>query len=776
MDDSAELIREFLIESGENLDQMDRDFVKLEDDPSNIEILAGIFRAIHTIKGTCGFFGFSKLESVTHVGENLLSKLRDGELHVNSEITTALLQLVDAVREMLASIEASGEEGAGDYSALVAALTRLQSAKATEPAAAETGAVGSNIPTDDALVERPLGQALVDEGKASPESVARALERQSAGDPRHIGELLIEQGEVSPDDVVDLLKKKEQAQQQKAGSVTDSSIRVDVGLLDKLMNMVGELVLARNQTVQYGTQFEDSNFQAVAQRLSLITTELQEGVMKTRMQPIGNVWSKFPRIVRDVSSSLGKQVRLEMEGQGTELDKTVLEAIKDPLTHIVRNSVDHGLEPTADRIAAGKPAEGLLLLRAYHEGGQVIIEISDDGRGVNVDRVRAKAVERGLVTEAQVARMSEREIANLVFLPGFSTAEKVTNISGRGVGMDVVKTNIEKIGGAVELRSETGRGTTLKIKIPLTLAIVPALIVMCGQERYAIPQVNLLELVRLEQESWSRAIETVHGCPVYRLRGKLLPLIHLRELLRLEEPVTGDSERGEAVSIVVLQAENRQFGLVVESVQDTEEIVVKPLGSQLKHIEVFAGAAIMGDGRIALILDVMGIGRAAQIMSEGGERTMREVAGQSGSASGSQESLLLVRHGETGRMAIPLSVVARLEDFETGRLERVGERTVIQYREQILPLFHLGGLVEGSGGTLSGHGPESAGEPVHVVVYSRSGQDVGLVVDEILDISNDAISTTGKASRPGVRATAVVHGKVTEILDIERMVELALTA
>lgn len=772
MDESAELVREFLIESGENLDQMDRDFVKLEDDPGNIEILAGIFRAIHTIKGTCGFFGFSKLESVTHVAENLLSKLRDGALHINSEITTALLQLVDAVREMLASIESSGAEGDGDYSVLIATLTRLQTESVGAAASAEAKKEEDRAEPEES--EKPLGQALIDAGKVEPAAVAKALDRQSAGDPRHIGELLVEQGEVHPDDIVDLLKKKEQSQ-QKAGALSESSIRVDVGLLDKLMNMVGELVLARNQTVQYGAQFEDSSFQAVAQRLSLITTELQEGVMKTRMQPIGNVWSKFPRIVRDVSSSLGKQVRLEMEGQGTELDKTVLEAIKDPLTHIVRNSVDHGIEPPAERRAAGKPAEGVLLLRAYHEGGQVIIEIADDGRGVNLDRVRAKALERSLITDAQASKMSEREIANLIFLPGFSTAEKVTNISGRGVGMDVVKTNIEKIGGAVELRSDYGQGTTLKIKIPLTLAIVPALIVMCGRERYAIPQVNLLELVRLEQESWARSIETVHGSPVYRLRGKLLPLIHLRELLNLSALSEEESNTG-AIYIVVLQAENRQFGLVVESVQDTEEIVVKPLGLQLKHIEVFAGAAIMGDGRIALILDVMGIGRAAQIMSESGERAMRESASHAAAADRSQESLLLVRYGDVGRMAIPLSVVARLEDFEPERLERAGERTVIQYRDLILPLLNLGGLVDGTGAAINVASSGGTAQPVHVVVYSRDGQDVGLVVDEILDIANDKISSTGKASRAGVRATAVVQGKVTEILDIEHIVEMALSA
>ena len=403
----------------------------------------------------------------------------------------------------------------------------------------------------------------------------------------------------------------------RGSAVSDSTIRVDVGLLDKLMNLVGELVLARNQVLQFTSQSADSAFLATSQRLNLITTELQGSVMKTRMQPIGNVWSKLPRVVRDLAAACGKEVRLEMEGKETELDKTIIEAIKDPLTHIVRNSVDHGIERPETRVERRKPAEGCLKMRAYHEGGQVIIEITDDGGGIDCERVKQKALQRALITPEQAARMSDHEALYLIFLPGFSTAEKVTNVSGRGVGMDVVKTNIERIGGTVDLQSQPGKGTTLKIKIPLTLAIIPALIVTSGGDRFAIPQVSLLELVRLEVEQASQQIEFIHGAPVYRLRGQLLPFAYLNRELRLNDADDdGLKPSVEATTIVVLQADGHPFGLVVDEINDTEEIVVKPLGKQLKGVASFAGATIMGDGRVALILDVLGLAQRAGVVAE----------------------------------------------------------------------------------------------------------------------------------------------------------------
>lgn len=392
--------------------------------------------------------------------------------------------------------------------------------------------------------------------------------------------------------------------------MADTSIRVDVGLLDKLMNLVGELVLARNQITQFGSSQEDPAFLGTVQRLNLLTGELQAGVMKTRMQPVGSVWGKFPRLVRDLAVACGKQVRIDMEGQETELDRTIIEAVRDPLTHMVRNAVDHGIEPPAERAAWGKPAEGRLFLHALHEGGKVVIELTDDGGGIDPRRVRDKALLSGLVTPEQAARLGDRELLDLIFLPGFSTTDRVTQFSGRGVGMDVVRTNIEKIGGTVDVDSTLGRGTTIRMKIPLTLAIIPALVVSTGGDRYAIPQVSLLELVRLEGEQVRKGVEQFHGIPVYRLRGNLLPLVYLDRELGVEPIRAGDE-----INIVVLQADDRPFGLVVDAIRDTEEIVVKPLQKALKGIGVFSGATIMGDGNVALILDVLGLAQRAGVVS-----------------------------------------------------------------------------------------------------------------------------------------------------------------
>jgi two-component system chemotaxis sensor kinase CheA len=538
-----------------------------------------------------------------------------------------------------------------------------------------------------------------------------------------------------------------------------------VGLLDKLMNLVGELVLARNQVLQFTTQSADSTFLATSQRLNLITTELQGSVMKTRMQPIGNVWNKLPRMVRDLATACGKEIRIEMEGQETELDKTIIEAIKDPLTHIVRNSVDHGIERPQARVEHGKPAEGCLKMRAYHEGGQVNIEITDDGGGIDYERVKQKALQRGVITAEQAGRMSDHETLHLIFLPGFSTAEKVTNVSGRGVGMDVVKTNIEKIGGTVDLQSQLGEGTTLKIKIPLTLAIIPALIVTSGGDRFAIPQVSLLELVRLEGEQARRQIEFIHGAPVYRLRGQLLPLAYLNRELNIKEKSESDSA---AVNIVVLQADGHPFGLVVDEINDTEEIVVKPLGKQLKSVSSFAGATIMGDGRVALILDVLGLAQRANVVSEVRDRTMSEKVVQAHKAANTRQALLLFDAGQGSRMAIPLSMVARLEEFPQSAVEHAGAQEVVRYRGQILPLIRVSKHVPVVRKTAT-----DQNELMQVVVYSEQGRSVGLVVGRINDIVDETITVKRHACGNGIFGSVVIQDKVTDLLDVQAVIRAA---
>jgi two-component system chemotaxis sensor kinase CheA len=707
--EDTELTREFLIETNENLARLDQEMVLLEQRPKDATLLASIFRVIHTLKGTCGFLSFSTIEGITHHAETILGHVRAGERDLTPELVTLVLETVDAVKAELTSIERTNKESGAKYEALV---RRLERAAELRPVAATT---------------QPVAAVTLD--AVAPESPAL----ESSGG--------------------------------KGSAVADATIRVDVGLLDKLMNLVGELVLARNQVLQFTSRLEDASLAATSQRLNLITSELQEGVMKTRMQPIGVVWNKLPRVVRDLSSLCGKQIALEMDGAETELDKTIIEAIKDPLTHIVRNACDHGIEGPEARVRAGKPAGGRLLLRAFHEGGSVNIEIADDGNGIDGQRVKAKALQQELIREEQAERMSDRELANLVFLPGFSTAREVTSISGRGVGMDVVKTNIEKIGGTVDLVSRRGLGTTIRIKIPLTLAIIPGLIVSVRQERFVIPQTSLLELVRLEGDESRRQIEWVGNTPLYRRRGKLLPLAFLDRVLRLDD---GSGEVPDVLNIVVLQAEDRQFGLVVDHVNDTQEIVVKPLGKQMKALNCYAGATIMGDGRVALILDVMGIAHRCGVLAEG--RGAGRADDKAGSEAPAEEpnSMLLFRAGSFDRLAVSLALVARLEEIPRDRLEFAAGRPVVQYRGQLLPLVGLDEQL----GAAAGNGGDA---PVQVIVFADGENRIGMIVSEIVDIVEEHIQVRRASSRPGILGSAVIGNQVTDVLDLQSIIHSAGT-
>ena len=767
----SDIVQDFLVESYENLDRLDRELVGLEKNPHDRDVLASVFRTIHTIKGTCGFLGFNKLEKVAHVGESLLTRLRDGQLTLNPELTTALLGMVDAVRQMLKEIESNGHEGERDDSLLIATLTRLQRPPEA-PAKSEVAPVPEST-SEAVALPSSIGDILMQRAGVTPAEIRLAIKKQKEGDPRHMGEILVEQGATRSADVVDALRIQQSSRAHATAS--DSTIRVDVGLLDNVMNLVGELVLARNQLLQISNTVEDASLQAVSQRLNLIATELQEEVMKTRMQPIGNIWSQFPRTVRDVALGCGKEVGIEMEGKETELDKTIIEAIKDPLTHLVRNSVDHGIELPEVREKAGKDRSGRLILRAFHESGQVNIEISDDGAGLNGERIRKKAVERGVITAEQAARMTEREMFNLIFLPGFSTAEKVTNVSGRGVGMDVVKTNVEKIGGTVDVQSTMGQGTTVRVKIPLTLAIIPALVVTCGGDRYAIPQVSLLELVRLEADEVAKGIELVHGAPVYRLRGRLLPLVYLNRELRLAPDVNPATGNNGAVNIVVLQADERQFGLVVDQINDTEEIVVKPLRKQLRTVKTFAGSSIMGDGKVALILDVLGLAQRASVVTETRDRAMTEKATEAAGTAGEKQTFLLFAGPGDSRMAIPLSTLARLEEFPVAQVEMSGTQWVTQYRGQILPLIRLNVAMEERRNRLRTPQalPALDSGPIQVLVLNHEGRSFGLVVERILDIIEDRADVRSAATRASVLYSVVIADRVTELLDIPAILRSA---
>jgi len=775
MDEMKEVIDEFLVESSENLDQLDNDLLALEEDPGNTDVMGSIFRTIHTIKGTCGFLGFEKLEKVSHVGENLLSRLRDGALQLTEERTSALLKMVDAIRQMLASIEEAGNDGDEAFPDLIEGLAwLLEDQPATPPTKPEQKKAAD--PIDPESANRPLGERLVQGGSASPEQVAKGLQRQLEGDVRPLGEILVKDGEGINREKVKTTVRDQQIEKAHAHSIASSNIRVDVGLLDQLMNLVGELVLTRNQILQYSGNVDNPNLVNASQHLSLITTELQEKVMQTRMQPIGSVWSKFPRVVRDLAHSCGKEIRIVMEGKETELDKTLIEAIKDPLTHLVRNSVDHGIEMPDVRTAKGKPTEGTLLLRAFHESGLVNIEIIDDGGGIDPEPLKIKAVEKGLITAQQAGNMSDKEAWNLVFKAGLSTAKKVTNISGRGVGMDVVKTNIEKIGGVIEIQSKPGEGTTIRIKIPLTLAIIPALTVISAGDRYAIPQVNLLELVCLEGENVRNAIEMVHGVPVYRLRGHLLPLIYLNHELWGDEMPAGDS--AECVNIVVLQTGEQHFGLVVDDIDDTQEIVVKPLGKQLSDIASFAGATIMGDGNVAMILDVFGLADRAHLISElSRNKAMAGQAEESLSTADNQRMLVLIRNPDGGRMAVPMSEVTRLEELPKSAIEIAGNQDVVRYRDEIMPLVGVTETLperrtrQRLNNTSETNGDDA--ENLQVIVCTNRSKPVGLVVHQITDVIEEVIKIEGNASRQGVLGTGVIQDHITEFLDVNEVIRMA---
>ena len=747
MSPDDEILREFLLETHENLALLDSDLVKLEINPAEKSTLAQVFRTFHSVKGTAGFMGLVKLQAVSHAAENLLSKLRAGEITFNLPIATALLQVVDAIREILSNIESTGGEGAGDYTTIAAEVDRLRQQQANTSVQPPKPAMPA--PTLETQVVLPAPISMQESGTQE----FHGQEVPSA----ELGFTLLS----SPQANIETMEKV-------SAPVADATIRVDVGLLDKLMTLVGELVLARNQILQHSQTHEDGGFLGAVQQLNLLTTELQTSVMKTRMQPIGNVLSKFPRIVRDLSVACGKQVRVEIDGQETELDKTLIEAIRDPLTHLIRNAVDHGIEPPAVRQARGKPAEGRLKLVAFHEGGKVIVEITDDGSGIDETRVRDKALQAKLITPEDSGRMSRQDLLRLIFVPGFSTADRVTQFSGRGVGMDVVRTNLERIGGTVDVESTPGQGTTIRTKIPLTLAIIPALIVGSGGERYAIPQVSLLELVWLDAEHALHKIEWLHGVPVYRLRGKLLPLVFLDEKLQLE----ATRQEGDELNIVVLQADERPFGLVVDVIRDTEEIVVKPLQKQLKRISAFAGAAIMGDGRVALVLDPVGLAQRANVISGARGRALGEQQNSAGTTETESHALLLFAPTGGGRMAIPLAHVARLEEFPRSRLESLGAQLVVQYRGEILPLLDVSAELATLAVQPSSFSPAPAGpaDVISVVVYDAGAERIGLIVSAILDIVNDPLAIRALANRAGVLFTAVVHDQVTEFVDVAALI------
>lgn len=821
-----EILQGFIEESLEHLADIENDLLAIEEGGENIdvELVNKVFRAAHSIKGGAGFMGLTVIQNLAHAAENVLGLIRSEKLIPTPEIINVLLLASDELQQLIEDVGNSNDADITDH---VNSLNTIYEGGGTEPKPrpAEQEAVAEAEP--EPVEEEAKEPEQMEEEELPPES----LQEEEPSDTGTVEEEEIPSAEPTPEPVKQPVftaevsspsapkpaskgvAKKSKSSTQKS----DTSIRVTVSLLDQLMNLAGELVLSRNQLLQTITSGDVRNAEAVGQRIDLVTSELQEAIMLTRMQPIGNVFNKFPRVVRDLSKMLNKQMDLTIVGKDVELDKTIIEAINDPLTHLVRNSVDHGIEPPDERVRKGKDAKGLIVLKAYHEAGQVVIEISDDGKGLDGNILAETAINKGLITPEQAKAMSDKERTNLILLPGFSTAKKVTDVSGRGVGMDVVKTNLDQLGGSIEIESEVGKGSTISIKLPLTLAIIPCQIVMTGGERYAIPQVNLEELLRIPAAKVKERIERVGDAEVVRLRGNLLPLIRLSDVLDIDrtyyDPMDGSikpdrrrriadrrsrstpmfkedvlqeeperkpngqeqertsSERRQspasALNIVVVSTGAMKYGLIVDRLHDSEEIVIKPLGRHLQQCKGYAGATIMGDGRIALILDVSNLSRMAGLTSlEGTERAseLAEAAKEAITKAKDKQSLLTFSSSDNEQFAVPLNQVERVEKIKRKDIEEVGGRRVMQYRGGSLPLLSIDEVAMVQ--------PLSDRDDLLVIVFNLAGKDVGLLAIgpiDAIEVSADIDDVTLKQT--GIMGSAIISGRTTMLVDIFGMVQ-----
>jgi two-component system chemotaxis sensor kinase CheA len=805
-----EILQGFIEESLEHLADIENDLLAIEEAGADIdvELVNKVFRAAHSIKGGAGFMGLTVIQDLAHAAENVLGLIRSGKLIPNPDIINVLLLAADELQHL---IEDVGNSNNVDISRHTAALNTIY----------EGGEAPAAVPRPEQIPVSPLPQDI-----GTIEQLAPADETIPEVEEELAEETIIEHEDDASDDHetdsdhLDAASKGGGARSRKSSTgaqKTDTSIRVTVSLLDQLMNLAGELVLSRNQLLQTITSGDVRNAEAVGQRIDLVTSELQEAIMLTRMQPIGNVFNKFPRVVRDLSKKLGKQIDLTIVGKDVELDKTIIEAINDPLTHLVRNSVDHGIEAPEDRIKKGKDVRGLIVLKAYHAAGQVVIEISDDGKGIDGDMLAETAVKKGLITADQAKVMSEKERINLILLPGFSTAKQVTDVSGRGVGMDVVKTNLDQLGGSIEIESEVGKGSTISIKLPLTLAIIPCQIVMTGGERYAIPQVNLEELLRIPASKVKERVERVGDAEVVRLRGNLLPLIRMSEVFDIEptyydpvqdatrpdrrrniadrrskatplfkedapppQPRTNEKEReriekerrqsaSSALNIVVVSTGAMKYGLIVDRLHDSEEIVIKPLGRHLQQCQGYAGATIMGDGRIALILDVSNIARMAGLTSlDGSERAaeLAEAAKDAITKTRDKQALLTFSSSITEQFGVPLNQVERVEKIKRHDIEEIGGRRVMQYRGGSLPLISIDEVASVM--------PLDDRDDLLVIVFRLAGKDVGLLAIgpiDAIEISADIDDVTLK--QPGIMGSAIIGGKTTMLVNIFEIMQIS---
>ena len=689
--EDQEIINEFVVESTEHLADVENQFLTIEANGENIDVdlVNEVFRAVHSIKGAAGFMGFTTINRLAHSLENVLNLMREEKLTPTSPIVDVMLKAADKLSGLIATVTESNGVDVTEHVTLLDSIAEGTFGDGAAAPAEETAPESAEPVETPAEKAIEPAEALVSETPAEP-TPATPAEPAPAPAP-------VAAQEPVPDKLAPVAKPKAKSEEAPVSnapkSTAESSIRVSVESLDHLMNLAGELVLGRNQLLQTIGSGEKTGLESVAARINQVTCEMQDAIMQARMQPIGNVFNRFSRVVRDLSAKLGKQCDLTIEGKDVEVDKTIVEAIADPLTHLVRNAVDHGLETPANRTNAGKNPTGKLLLRALHQSGKVCIEIKDDGAGIDPQKILNKAIEKGLITSEQGAQMSDRDIYRLIFAPGFSTAEKISDVSGRGVGMDVVRTNIERLGGTVEVESQLGAGSTIQVTLPLTLAIIPSLIVHSHSQRFAIPQVNIVELVRIRRNEVEQKIGRVKGAEVLRLRGSLLPLVRLSEAFGINNEPKDDSEEstaGGALNIIVVETGQVRYGLIVDGLFDSEEIVVKPLGRHLKDCRCLSGATILGDGRVALILDVSGVANQVDLSSTSESSQAHDKGNDvTGEDQADTQSLLLFSNAEDEQFALPMSIVSRIERVRTDQIDSVGNQLVLQYRGASLPLLAL---------------------------------------------------------------------------------------
>ena len=803
-----EILQGFIEESLEHLADIENDLLAIEEAGEDIDedLVNKVFRAAHSIKGGAGFMGLTAIQGLSHSTENVLGMIRSKKLIPTPEIVNVLLMASDQLQKMIEDVNNSNEV---DISSHVDPLDAIADGTFSQPPTETEQVQATEQDAEPVPVEELPEEVLVAEPTPEPEPESATEVAPVAPIPPPAQP--VAPAAAKPVATPPATNKPKAAPPAKA----ETSLRVHVSLLDSLMNLAGELVLSRNQLLQTIGSDDLRNAEAVGQRIDLITSELQEAIMLTRMQPIGNVFNKFPRVVRDLSKKLNKTIDINIVGKDVELDKTIIESINDPLTHLVRNSVDHGIEMPADRKKIGKAENGLVVLKAYHEAGQVVIEISDDGKGLDGEALAASAVNKGLITAEQAQAMSDKEKVNLIFLPGFSTAAEVTDVSGRGVGMDVVKTNLDQLGGNVDIISEKGSGTTISIKLPLTLAIIPCQIIETGGERYAIPQVNLEELLRIPAGQVKERVERVGDAEVVRLRGTLLPLIRLSDVIGAQRtyydhqesdvkedrrekisdrrgkssPLFNDNSSGNnhdsqsddkprsvldrrssassALNIVVVSNGSMKYGLIVDRLQDSEEIVIKPLGRHLQQCKGYAGATIMGDGRIALILDVSNLARMARLTSIDGSDRAAEVAQAAEDAVNAKrdkQSLLIFHSSRSENFAVPLNQVERIEKIKRSDIEDLGGKRVMKYRGGSLSLICVDdvAMVE----------PLADDENLLVIVFNIAKRAVGLLAIgpiDALEITADIDDTT--LSQPGIMGSIIINENTTMLVNVFEMVQ-----